>query len=569
MRQIERVLAATFACVCLFGAAPALALGAFGLQTTELAATDADGAPATQAGSHPFALTTTIGLETVEESGNEVPDGSLRDLRISYPPGLVVHPAALPRCTVEGFTDIEGGESNCPLETVVGIARVTASASGPIPAGSEGFGDPVPIYNLVPVDGRVARIGFVAAGEPVVAELGLDDSPPYAGYAEVTDLTETILFYRARLVLWGEPADPAHDGERGPCAFLSGGSCPVQGPVRPLLTLPRACSGPLSARFEATSWEGSDADVATALAPGLTGCGTLSFLPAISVAPTTELADTPLGLEVSLDFFDEGLHTSGAIAQSDLRAIEVRLPEGVVLGDGALSTCSPTQLGQETLESESGDGCPTASRIGTIDAETPLLPTTSIPGEIFSGPFGEEIYLVLRHEQLGILVKQIGEVDVDSFTGQVTVVFADLPQLPASHVELRLEETEEGPLFILFCGDYTVESTMAPWSQPANAVLATSSFAAVAGANGGPCPEEEESPLEGGLGEPAAAASVPSAPAAALVVSPPVRKARACPRRKGSGVRRKARCAKARCARRAKRRKASRRCARRATGRRS
>ena len=85
---------------------------------------DSSGSPApvptTTAGSHPYQLDLSVGLNTVADWGGQsgpFPDGDLRDLRIDTPPGLVIDPAAVnldsptwpkPLPTIAGGTALGG-----------------------------------------------------------------------------------------------------------------------------------------------------------------------------------------------------------------------------------------------------------------------------------------------------------------------------------------------------------------------------------------------------------------------------------------------------------------------------
>ena len=75
----------------------------FGIQHLQTSLTDADGSPATQAGSHPASFRFGFGIDTridpaLPPSGIQ-PAENLRKLTATVPPGLVVNPAAAPRCT--------------------------------------------------------------------------------------------------------------------------------------------------------------------------------------------------------------------------------------------------------------------------------------------------------------------------------------------------------------------------------------------------------------------------------------------------------------------------------------
>jgi hypothetical protein len=557
MKQLSFIIAT--ACAML-GMTPAMALAAFGFQGVDVTFTEADGSPATQAGSHPFALTTTLRMNTVEEAGLEAPDGDLKDLRIDYPPGIAAALTAVPSCSSEDFLQVEGDKNACSDSTAIGIGEVTASTSGPIPAGSEDFLHTVPVYNLTASPGTIARVGFVVDELPVTFALGLSDVPPYNGFAVLSSLTQAALFFSARVSIWGVPASPAHDADRGQCAF-STGNCPAGISQRPFLTAPRSCTGPLATGFEADSWQdpgqwfGAVAfshDNAKPPNPqGQSGCGKLAFAPKVAAQPTTDLAATPSGLDLSIDVVDEGFVNPGGIAQSDVKELVLTLPEGMVSNPAAvkgLASCTPAQFGQETLEPEPGQGCPQGSEIGTIEVESPLLEGEVLGGQVFTGkpevPFHRPLYIVVRRSQLGVFAKLVGDIETDPLSGQLTIAFDGLPQLPLSHVGVRLHDGDAGPLLTPpECDEFTTKAALAPWSEPGVLYGITTSFEIDAGPGGGPCPEEEgEKPPLVGSGNSPAGASTPPALPAAVTIAP---RKRPCPRGRHRVVRRgKARCVK-------------------------
>ena len=65
------------------------------------------GAPATLAGSHLYALTTTLAFNLAPEPpaqpGGPYTDGDLPDLTLELPPGLIENPGALDKCSQEQF----------------------------------------------------------------------------------------------------------------------------------------------------------------------------------------------------------------------------------------------------------------------------------------------------------------------------------------------------------------------------------------------------------------------------------------------------------------------------------
>jgi hypothetical protein len=535
------------------------ALAAFGFEEVDVTFTEADGTPAMQAGSHPFAMTTTLRLNTVENAGTEAPDGALRNLWIEYPAGLVAYPSAVPACSDADFVDIEGDENECSDSTAIGIAKVTASSSGPVPLGTPDFRDPQPVYKLTPIPGSIARIGFVAAGEPVEAELGVADAPPHNGFLALSNLTQDALFYSVRVSIWGNPAHFAHDSERGRCAFGEG-ICPTGNPVSPLLTMPRSCTGPLEMRFQALSWQeppqafetlSLSHDNAEPPQPlGLHGCGSLAFSPQFAAQPTTDLADTPSGLDLSLDFYDEGLLNSGGVAESEAKGLALVLPEGMIVNPesaNGLVACTPAQLAQETVDSAPGDGCPPGSQVGTVETETPLLPGAVLEGDVFAA-LPEAVYVVLRSPQLGILIRQVGEIEYDAFAERLTVAFDHLPQLPISHFGLHLDEGQGPFLTPAECDEHVIEAAISPWSKPSESLSIPSIFETIAGPAGGLCPSGRERPVVGSsslpVNQPLAS---PPPPGRSL---PDRAKRRRCPKGK-RWARGKARCVR-RCRRRAR-----------------
>jgi hypothetical protein len=524
MRRSLLVLAAVLAASALIGAAPAQA--DFGLKDLDVAFTNTDGSVATQAGSHPYAMTTTIDVNTtIDPKFGEIPVGSTRDLKIETPPGLVAAPIATPRCSLVEFWTLVNGPnggtlSACPNSTAVGVATVRAGFSKP------GSSD-VPVFNLIPPPHAAASFGFIVLGVRIVVEVGIKESPPYNGVVEAFHIPQALRFYGNKLTVWGNPADPVHDPYRGTClneedgnpeAITSVGICPANASNRPFLTLPRSCSGPLTTTFEADSWQNPaipfpfKESVLThdgAEPIGMTGCSILGFTPKISAQPTNTSAESPTGLDFDLDIKDEGMKNPDGVAQSDIKKTVVTLPEGVTINPSqaeGLAVCTEAELEKETALSEPGEGCPEASKIGTAEAESPLV-DESLEGSLFvakpyENPFGSliAVYMTLRNPNLGVIVKLAGKVEPDPQTGQLISTFDDLPQLPASHFHLHFREGGRSPLVTPpLCGDYTTEAELTPWANPSNVTSVTSTFHVTGGPNGGPCPASGTPPFSPGF----------------------------------------------------------------------
>ncbi len=138
MKRLFLTFATASALISLAFAAPAMA--DFGINEFDATFTNQDPAfagpitTATQAGSHPFATTTTIELNSrfdPEYNGGElVPDGAAKELIIHLPPGFVGDPEATPHCSSADFLKIEFLRNACPNGTAIGFIGVRAGFGG-------------------------------------------------------------------------------------------------------------------------------------------------------------------------------------------------------------------------------------------------------------------------------------------------------------------------------------------------------------------------------------------------------------------------------------------------------
>ncbi len=515
-RLVLTIAIALTAGACL----PAVAQAAFGLDSFDVTFTGQDGATATLAGSHPFAATTSFAANLDGKGGLE---GSFKDLVFEQVPGLIGNTIAYPRCTNAAFLEIDEGVSACPLSTQVGIAA--ASVDEP------GHWHTSPVFNLVPRPGALARLGFTILETNFVVDVGLSPDPPYNVIAASRNVSQLIEVLAAKIQLWGNPSSAAHDELRGICGVGDvtlppgeefefeglGKSCPASSPnPTAFLTLPTWCAEPLTSSFEAFSWEGgmdagsSVTHDAAGDPQSLADCDSLAFSPSVGAEPTTWATQSPTGLDLSLDVQDEGLTWVSGRSQSRIRQVVVALPDGMTLNpsvDKSLALCSEADLARETLDSAPGEGCPEASRVGTVKVESPLL-EESLSGSLFlagdngkKSTFPSGLYVVVKNPRLGIVVKQLVEIEVDPEAGRLIAVAEDIPQTAAfSHFELHLRE---GASSLLVspprCGRYEVEAEITPWSGT-NPVIAASSFQIVSGPEGGACPPDGALVLEPGLG---------------------------------------------------------------------
>ena len=223
----------------------------------------------------------------------------------------------------------------------------------------------------------------------------------------------------------------------------------------------------------------------------LDGCNQLTFGPLFQVTPSTSSAASASGLDVNLNFHDEGLTTAEGTAQSQLKDTTVVLPEGFTVNPSSgvgLAGCREAQYAEERTqgftpsERAEGHGCPTASELGTVEASTPLL-TQPLHGSIFiaepyENPFKEPenghpggtlvaLYIVIKNPETGIMVKLPGKVLPNLSTGQLTTVVDNTPQFPISHFNFHFREGTRAPLITPpTCGTFTTTSDFTPWSTP-------------------------------------------------------------------------------------------------------
>ncbi len=473
----------------------------FGVEEDELRPANEDGSPDTQAGSHPFELTSTFNFNEELKGEERQPVALGKDLRFDLPAGLVANPTVVPQCTEQQFTTEPTFPKNaCPASTAIGVAEVTVGAS-------DGATFAVPLFNLVPLVGEPARFGFFLPGK---VEIYLDTSVrtggDYGAVVSVNNVTQVLSLHGAQVTFWDVPSDPRHDNSRGwqcvdafevlPCSVPSGA------PSRtPFIMMPTLCGGAFESTVATDSWKepGIFANGRSVLrdgsgAPlGVDGCNRLPFDPSISVAPDGTAASTPTGLTFGLRVNQEGALNPEGLGGSDVRDTKFVLPEGMQLSPAAadgLSSCSLEQVG---LESAVKPACPDASKVGTVEITTPLLPN-KVTGGVYlaeqdQNPFGSlvAIYILAEDPVSGVRVKQAGQVELDPVTGRVTAVFSENPQLPFSELNLSFFGSARAPLTTPpSCGAYTSTASFTPWSGNPP-VEASSTFDITTGPQGSPC----------------------------------------------------------------------------------
>jgi hypothetical protein len=486
-----------------------------GFSGFDMWASNTDGSVDTQAGSHPFEVTLAFSTNTVlNEAGEELLTGEPRDLDFRLPPGLVGNPNAVPQCPRADFDEAENGEKArkaCPASTRIGFEDIEF----------EGGSGVLPIYNIVPPPGVAAQFGFTLSGITVLLNAKVRSGGDYGITEHVFNVPERKIRFSSTTI-WGNPSEEGLDvlrrGGSPGCVPGPGGGCVYTGPQEPFLTTPTSCEGPQPIFGEIIgTWEDLYARPPVAeikthnsegTQVGFTGCSRLShFNPTATIAPDTTAADTPAGLgaevRVPQGVNPEQLSTAG------LKDTTVTLPPGVVINPGqatGLVACPPGKgPGTENLPASTGEGeseewdgppeCPSASKVGTDEINTPLLADPLVGNVYILQNNPPHLQLLVAASADGVNLKLIGEVNLNEATGQITTTFKNTPDFPFTVFKLAFSGGAQAALATpTRCNTaefpaYTSEAAFTPWSSPFVAeALSLSSFEITSGpAGGGSC----------------------------------------------------------------------------------
>ena len=179
----------------------------------------------TQAGSHPFQLTTTLdfnettGIEPPAPGGKEdqlqrLSPAPPRNLSFRLPAGLIGDVKAAPTCSDIDFGSQEqSGINACSNETVVGVVAVTYVN----PTNNTGQLETrvAPVFNLAPSPGEPARFGFSVIHVPVVLDTSVRTGEDYGVTVSVHNASEAVQVLTNRVTFWGMPGDKRHNESRG------------------------------------------------------------------------------------------------------------------------------------------------------------------------------------------------------------------------------------------------------------------------------------------------------------------------------------------------------------------
>jgi hypothetical protein len=456
----------------------------FGVQDFEVWASNAAGATDTQAGSHPYELTTAFDLNTVvgteeRERGEEgfTPAGEVENVTVNLPAGIIGDPNAVPQCPRVIF-DAE----RCPASSQVGVDTAFVGQARFV----------FEVFNLVPPPGVPAQLGFELAGVRTYLDTHVRSGDDYGISEHVEHVAQKEISFNS-ITIWGVPSDPSHDRERCGGGLGCGQAGDDATAHTAFLTLPTSCGEPgksgLSSGISMNSWQ-DETDLSSAIseyennvgAPvGLEGCQRLSLSPTVTIAPDTEEADTPAGLSVDIKVPQEGLLDGEGLASADIQNTKVVLPQGLVINPGQAAGLEACQAGEDglTSEAEAREGkenagppaCPNASKVGTVTIHSPLIESAAekqFEGDVYvlqSNP--PELKLLVAASADGVNVKLVGTVHLNEQTGRLETTFKGTPQLPFTDFKLSFSGGAQAALDTpAICGTYGSNADFTPWSAP-------------------------------------------------------------------------------------------------------
>jgi hypothetical protein len=486
----------------------AAASAPFAIERFDFSALGLAGFPETQAGSHPYAVTTTLNFKTHELTGlartHYVPAESVKDVVVDLPVGLVGNPLAAPRCPLN---ELELKDSNhdwgCPPNTKVGevtLRDILGEAQSSIAAGTVTT-SVSPIFNMVAEAGHPAEFAFAVSEIGRVHIFPSIVKTPHGYVLRVTTpgalaelgTGESGFLDGATLTFFGDPGLQDGAGSQPAPFFTNPVDCSAPPPAVEVhvdtWTQPGPTNQDGTPDFSDPRWLSEQVPQ-----PRVTGCESLSFNPAVGFQLTTTEADTPTGATVALQI-PQAPSGDAVPATPELKNAVVALPRGVALSPSAangLEACTAAQFDLE--HNATSASCPDGSKIAEAEVSTPLL-EEPLRGDLYlatpaCGGEGQAectdsdaadghllgVYLQVAGRQPsgaedGVVVKLQGAVAVDPATGQLTTTFKENPELPFRELTIRLAG---GPRAALAtpqtCAEpslpLAVSTDLVPWSTP-------------------------------------------------------------------------------------------------------
>ncbi len=470
----------------------------FGVSRYEIIPENAQGEPETQAGAHPFQMTSIFepnrNTELAAPLGKQIlypyPVALPKDLHFTLPAGLIGKATGIPQCSGADFATVTKGSANlCGEKSAIGYANV--SIFNPIFQG-QGYGS-VPVFNLKPEPGEPARFGFEYFSVPVVLTTHVRSGKDYAVEVTVHEAPQSAAILTTQLTLWGVPHDSRHNNERG-WQCLQEGSwvntsslCKSGAEVEAeenkeleaegkathsepeaFLSMPTTCESTEETSASGESWNnlkygltGEEPIISRFFSNSLTpeghpftGCGKLAFEPSIDVQPDKAQAATPSGYTVTVSVDQKGTVSGkqevpgkepAATADAAVKSTELLLPQGVFASAGAsqgLGTCTSKGFGFEGFEPIVGPEGETEAPLDQLlqnnQFSQAALNKTTCPESAKLGTVDIETPFLEEHVLGNVYLSRE---DTSPFTTPLVIYI--FGETPISHVQVKLAGTVE------------------------------------------------------------------------------------------------------------------------------
>ncbi|HVT00135.1 MAG TPA: hypothetical protein VHE08_06420 [Solirubrobacterales bacterium] len=485
----------------------------FGIAALWSGAFEADGRPSTQAGGHPYSDMTWFMVNTDRSrSGQIVPAGDVKDVNADLPAGFVGNPlVTAERCPLGVLVGAPG--TICESGAGVGILRPNITALG---LGGEFLPGNPQLFNDVPAVGSAAEFSG-KFGSPYVSLFGsLRSSEDFGIRVSAPHVPSTVAKSFVTFVkFFGLP-----ESAGGKAFFRNATDCSEQAREAP------------SVGIEANSWQVPTFGAAGDRQQPVTGCDKLRFAPEFSFQPTSTQGSSGVGATAHLHIDQSGLSDPNKLATPDLKQSVVTLPVGFTVNPSqanGLEACSEAQVGympgaapialNPTRFDEDPVTCPDGSKLGTVEATTPLL-EEPLQGTIYlarqdENPFHTLIalYLVFESPRFGVTLKLPGKAALNPSNGQITATFDYVPQQPVEDLTLHFRGGGPRSEFATpeVCGTYSTTGTWTPWSAPESGPPAQTSdgFTVSSGCSSSAATRPFHPSFEAGTADPIAGAFTP------------------------------------------------------------
>jgi hypothetical protein len=461
----------------------------------------------TQAGGHPDIVTQfEIGSRFTQGVFPECACNDPKDITLHAPAGVIANPHVVSVCSTAEVATFE-----CSADSQAGFVVLQLFST---------FGI-LPLYRTTPQAGQAGLFVFtppLGIAVPQYVSVNARTGTDYGLDIKTLGIAHLISFDYYAPVFWGVPGATKNDvlrfapGEKAvgcsvnplqnaakgilaeECSLeaVSGffaDKLPVNSslPVAPFTQNPTTCVGPLLSTIDTLAYD-RETDHSEGPWPGTTGCDQLSFDPSLAAKPTTTSADTASGM--ALDLKVPQFQDPDTPSPSEIRSVEIRLPDGFTINPNAAdgkTSCSNAQAQIGTTEPAE---CPEFAKVGTTELNSSALPAP-IHGYAYLGDPrpGDPYRLILTADGFGTSIKLQGSILANPGNGKLTISFQDLPQAPFQEFNVHMFGSERGVLATpTQCGTYPVETKFTPWAAELSIQESTQFFTIDSGPGGAPCP---------------------------------------------------------------------------------